>query len=224
MKNYIKQKNSLQKGNFLTVNSINVVVKDDILFDLNLKSLERVLKSFPSTFLKGVDYIMFGNFDFLRKKNYNASYMDGVIYVLNHQGDNHDILDDIVHEVGHAVEEQQHDFIYGDGVIEQEFLKKRKYLNLEFQKESIAIPDEIMQNPEYNENLDKFFSEEIGYANMMSMSNGIFYSPYGATSLREYFANGFEAFYYHKDLYLKKVSPVLFSKLEDLETGEFYEI
>ncbi len=221
MKNYIKQKNSLQKGNFLTVNSINVVVKDDILFDLNLKSLERVLKSFPSTFLKGVDYIMFGNFDFLRKKNYNASYMDGVIYVLNHQGDNHDILDDIVHEVGHAVEEQQHDFIYGDGVIEQEFLKKRKYLNLEFQKESIAIPDEIMQNPEYNENLDKFFSEEIGYANMMSMSNGIFYSPYGATSLREYFANGFEAFYYHKDLYLKKVSPVLFSKLEDLETGEF---
>ena len=147
--------------------------------------------------------------------------MDGVIYVLNHQGDNHDILDDIVHEVGHAVEEQHYDFIYGDELIKQEFLKKRNYLNAEFQKESIIIPDEVMQNSEYNESLDKFFSEEIGYANMMSMSNGIFYSPYGATSLREYFANGFEAFYYHKDLYLKKVSPVLFSKLEDLETGEF---
>ena len=45
----------------------------------------------------------------------------------------------------------------------------------------------------------------------------MFYSPYGATSLREYFANGFEAYYYHRDVnFLKKISPILFDKVKEL--------
>ena len=74
-------------------------------------------------------------------------------------------------------------------------------------------------NPEYDEKLDRYFSDVIGYPVMTSIVQGIYYSPYGATSLNEYFANGFEAYFYHKDLYLKKVSPVLFDKLEKLEIG-----
>ena len=220
MKNYIKNKNQLKKGNFLTINSINVVVKDEIVFDITFSDLENLLKSFPSSFLSDLDYIMFGNFDFLRKRGHNASYMDGVIYVASVQEDNINILDDIVHEVGHCVEERYESQIYGDGLIELEFVKKRDQLHSEMSKEGFEIPKVFFKNTEYNETLDDIFANKIGYPIMTTMSQGIFYSPYGATSLREYFANGFEAYYYHKDLYLKKVSPILYSKLEELEIGE----
>jgi len=45
----------------------------------------------------------------------------------------------------------------------------------------------------------------------------LFYSPYGATSLREYFANGFECYFHKRDhKFLKKISPAIFSKIEQI--------
>ena len=74
-----------------------------------------------------------------------------------------------------------------------------------------------MNKVQYNEKLDSIFYKDIGYPTMTPIVQGIFYSPYGATSLREYFANAFEAYFYHKDGYLKKVSPVLYNRIESLE-------
>ena len=160
MKNYIKNKNSLSKGNFLTVNSINIIVKDEIMFDISFSDLENLLKSFPSRFLSDLDYIMFGNFDFLRKKGHNASYADGVIYVSSLQEDNYDILDDIVHEIGHCVEEKYETFIYGDQQIELEFIKKRKLLQKEMDKEGFSIPSHMYLNTEYDERVDDLFAKQ----------------------------------------------------------------
>lgn len=224
MKNYIKNKNNLNVGNFVTVGSINIIIKDDLKYDLNLDDVKSVLTSLPKNFLINLDYIMFGDFDFLKQNGYNASYADGVIYVSNEQGSNLDVLDDIVHEIGHSVEERYDYLVYGDGVLEREFLKKRKLLNIEMKKSGIHIPEEMYLNPDYDENLDNIFANEIGYPSMTVISQGIYYSPYAATSLREYFANGFEAYFYHKDIYLKKVSPLLFAKMEELEMGENHEI
>ena len=48
-------------------------------------------------------------------------------------------------------------------------------------------------------------------------TSNLFYSPYAATSLREYFANGFEAFFMGEDIQrLKKVSPILYNKITGL--------
>lgn len=217
MRNYIKSKKSLEKGNFVTHSAINIIVKDDLLFDLEMKDLEQVIDMFPKAITKNVDYIIFGDFDFLKKQNYNASYKDGAIYVSNDQEGNLDVLDDIVHEIGHSVEDNYQDIVYGDGLLEQEFLKKRMILTKEFSKEGIEVPEEVMSNPSYNKGLDMFFSEKVGYPRMTSIVQGIFYSPYGATSLREYFANGFEAHYYHRDIYLQKISPVLHDKINKVE-------
>jgi len=205
----------------LTHSAISIVVKDQLMFELEVEDLEDVIDLFPKTVTRNIDYIIFGNFDFLVKQNYNAAYKDGAIYVSNIQGDNLDILDDIVHEIGHSVEDNYHDIVYGDGLLEQEFLKKRELLRVELSKEGIDIPEHVMSVSEYQQNLDVFFAEKIGYPKMTTISQGIFYSPYGATSLREYFANGFEAHYYHKDIYLQRVSPVLYSKLQKLE--EMYD-
>ena len=220
MREYLKKNKSLNETNFLTVSGISVIIKDPIDFSMSTDDIKQTLDGLPNHFLTDVDYIIFGDFDFLKKNGYNASYMDGAIYASNIQQDNVNVLDDIVHEVGHAVEDKYNNFIYSDGEIEREFVSKRMLLCKEMERHGINLSRSVMSNPEYNKELDHYFSDVIGYPKMTSYAQGIFYSPYGATSLREYFANGFEAYFFHKDFYLKKVSPILFDRLEKLETGE----
>ena len=57
---------------------------------------------------------------------------------------------------------------------------------------------------------------------MESLTAGLFYSPYAATSLREYFANAFENLFIKEESYqvLRKISPKLFEKLITLLTLE----
>ena len=45
---------------------------------------------------------------------------------------------------------------------------------------------------------------------------GLFISPYAATSLREYFATGFEAYYMGKKDQLDKISPVLYDTIDKI--------
>jgi len=52
------------------------------------------------------------------------------------------------------------------------------------------------------------------------MVPGIFSSPYAITSLREYWAKGFEEYYLGVQQDLKKISPVLFSKLMQIHNLE----
>ena len=220
MKRYLKARNNLNETNFLTISGISVIIKDPIAFQLSIEDLKDTIGAMPDHFLSDVDYIIFGKFEFLKKKGYAAAYNDGAIYVSNTQEDNKQIYDDIIHEIGHSVEERYKDFVYSDMTLEREFLSKRKILQNELQLYGISLPDAKIMNPEYDHELDAYFSDILGYPKMTVITQGIFYSPYGATSLREYFANGFEAYFYHKDFYLKKVSPVLFNKLEKLELGD----
>jgi len=216
MKEYIKQKN-LTPGNMFSVSGIAVVVKDELNYEMNLSDLTDLLENFPDYLKSGIDYIIFMKSETMGRRGVAAVYSDDIIYVASDQTNNQNVLDDIVHEIGHHVETRYGDYLYGDGVLEKEFLQKRKLLSKEFEKEGYKIRDDIMMNSNYSELLDSFFHEKIGYPKMTPIVQGIFYSPYGATSLNEYFANGFEAFFYHKDLYLKKVSPKLFEKLENLK-------
>ncbi len=215
MRKYIKNRES--DSSFFNIANVDIIIKDKLTFELDREELKDILYSVPNRYLYNVDYIIFGQFDFLTKKDYNASYHDGAIYVANTQEGNESVLDDIIHEIGHAVEEQFGDFLYADGVIEKEFLIKRKMLKRELEKEGYKWTPESIFKSQYEEVLDRFFYDTVGYPSMTMIVQGIYYSPYGATSLHEYFANGFEAYYYHRDPYLKKVSPVLYNKLETLE-------
>ena len=219
MRNYLKAKNNLNETNFLTVSGMTVIIKDPVDFEFSTEELKEVINNMPSHFLRDLDYLIFGDFDFLRKNGYNAAYKDGAIYARNTQGNNKNIYDDIVHEIGHSVEERYAEFIYSDLVLKKEFVTKRRMLQKEMQISGFGMPEDKVDKTDYDVGLDKYFSETIGYPTMTVISQGIFYSPYGATSLREYFANGFEAYFYHKDHYLHKISPMLYNKLEKLETG-----
>jgi Mlc titration factor MtfA (ptsG expression regulator) len=51
---------------------------------------------------------------------------------------------------------------------------------------------------------------------MWNFVNGLFPSPYAATSLREYFARGFEEFVMQNRQELRNMCPALYLKIEEL--------
>ena len=68
----------------------------------------------------------------------------------------------------------------------------------------------------YDKEIDMYFYKEVGYDTMWTIVSGLFPTPYSATSLREYFAIGFEEFYMGAQTDLRKICPILFSKLSEL--------
>ena len=131
-----------------------------------------------------------------------------------------DMLDDIIHEIAHSLEEVYSAEIYADQNMESEFLGKRIRLQGILDSHDHDTSAHDFKQTDYSAGLDEFFYKEIGYPLMTSLTSGLFYSPYAATSLREYFANGFEAYFYHRDEYLSKVSPILYQKIEELERDD----
>ena len=72
-------------------------------------------------------------------------------------------------------------------------------------------------NTDYDLSFDEMLYKNVGYPMLSVLTSDIFYSPYAATSLREYFANGFEAFFMKEKIYmLKSISPVLYKKMINL--------
>jgi len=205
---------------------IPIYVKDELIFIDDKSTLEDVIKivenSLPSFLVSNVDVIYVGDFSHFEERDTNAAYENGAIYVINVQDSAMDMADDIVHEIAHAVEERFYDEIYGDGRVENEFLGKREklYQILKAYEEPM-IDLAYFQNPDYNDKFDEYLYMQIGYPALNAFGNGLFYSPYAATSIREYFARGFEAFFLHKDLKtLANISPILYNKLENLADME----
>ena len=93
------------------------------------------------------------------------------------------------------------------------FLWKRKRLYKILKQENFWPQYDWFLNTEYDANFDNYLYREIGYQTLNMLIVGLFYSPYAATSLREYFANGFENFYLGDRNYLKQISPKLFDKI-----------
>ena len=73
---------------------------------------------------------------------------------------------------------------------------------------------------EYNKTFDKFLSDEVGYPTLLNLTMGLFVSPYAATSIQEYFANGFEKYFLDEPRHVWSISPVLYEKIETVIHGE----
>lgn len=205
---------------------IPIYLKDELIFTDGKSSLEEVIQivenSLPSFLVSNVDVIYVGDFSHFEERDTNAAYENGAIYIINVQDNAMDMADDIVHEIAHAVEERFYDEIYGDGRVENEFLGKREKLYQILKAYEEPMMDLVyFQNPDYNDEFDEYLYTQIGYPALNAFGNGLFYSPYAATSLREYFARGFEAFFLHKDLKtLANISPILYNRLENLADME----
>ena len=132
-------------------------------------------------------------------------------------------MDDIVHELAHAVEEKYNYLVYGDGFLEREFTIKRKKLENILKHYNVDTEHVDFYNVNYDEDFDDFLYQEVGYEKLSGMITNIFLDPYSLTSLREYFATGFEKFYIGNRLYLKEVCPYLYKNILFLHEGRFEE-
>ena len=200
-----------------------VLIKDPLPAEIDVVSiLGNIEKSIPSHLLHDLDSIYIGQFDEFIERDINAFYRDGAIFATNDQVDDSDLMDDLVHEMAHSVESYYSAQIYGDGEIEQEFLgKRRRLLDLLAQHDlDINLKDKSLRDSffdlKYSQKFDNMLYKDIGYALLSNIARGLFCNAYAITSLREYFASGFEEFYMADRQYLKKICPALFEKLQYL--------
>ena len=216
---YIKSSSKLLENNNLTFfGTINVFVKDPLPEHVNLKIvLRRIENLIPAYLVSNIDAVYVGMFEEFVEMDTNAAYKDGALYITSDQYDEDDMIDDIVHEIAHAVEELAYEEIYGDDSLEVEFLGKRKRLQSILKSEGFNVNRFDFLNPEYKKDFDMFLYREVGYPLMTSLTMGLFVSPYAATSIREYFARGFEEYYLGDRKYLTKISPMVYNKVKYLD-------
>lgn len=200
-----------------------VVVKDELPNNVSLSSVLRfVEKRIPYHLFYDLDSVYIGQFEEFIERDINAFYRDGGIFVTNDQIDNQDLLDDIVHEIAHSVEELHDRHIYEDRTVESEFLGKRRrlYHILSQQELDIDLKSDIIKKMfldlKYSSKFDNILYRDIGYPLLSSVSAGLFTGPYSITSLREYFATGFEEYYIKDKKYLSKLCPSLYKKIDTL--------
>ena len=207
----------------LLFNSIPVFIKDSLPEELDIDAvLIGIENTLPREFLDNVDAVYVGDFDAFREKGTNAAYENGALYVSNDQDNEKDMIDDIIHESAHALEERYWQEIYADGAIEQEFLGKRQRLFHIFEEEGINLPEEMFLNVQYSPVFDRVLHQDIGYDILHSLVMGLFVSPYGATSLSEYFANAYEHYFLGEGEYVRKISPQAYKKIEEIHTSQIY--
>ena len=200
---------------------VNIYIKDQLPDHIDVDFVIRyVAKHLPNHVLSNIDIIYVGHFQDLVDRDVNALWQNGAIYITNDQDDEMDMIDDLIHEIAHSNEKQFQQIIYEDGKLEIEFLNRRKKMAFILKDKGYQLPLGFIYNVDYDKDIDDFLYKDVTYETLWQLVVGIFPSPYAITSLREYWAKGFEQFYMGKRQELRETSPVLFSKLMQLNDLE----
>ena len=185
-------------------------VADDVDIPEFCVQIESLL---PSKLLRNVEVVYLGEFRELDGRN--AAYLNGAIYMTSAEPTNEDMIENFVHEVAHSLESDYAWQIYDDDLI-GEFKGKRARLYSLLSAEGYHINPMLYSYTEYNEKFDNFLANEVGYPLLLNLTMGLFASPYGATSIEEYFANGFEKYFLDNPRHIRDVSPILYRKIEEI--------
>lgn len=217
IKSYIKQTANGMKQHLL-FNRIIVYEQNPLPEEIDIdKVLRDVETKIPYFFAEDVDSVFIGQFSFLKEKDMDAMYESGAIYITNEQENDEDFLTDLVHEFAHAIEETYPLDIYGDGTIEEEFLVKRRSMaEILYAHGYNEFEPGNFEETEYSSVFDRYLYQDVGYPVLDTLLHGLFISPYGSTSLREYFGNAFEEFFAGDNYYVRSISPAVYKKLIDL--------
>lgn len=181
---------------------INVVKKkvEENLYDLSTKFMKlQSIIVLPANQIQG----------------FNALYKDGKIYVSNLQSSVSDLVDDIIHEFSHFIEEQYKEQLYSDHKIIEEFLSKRKLLQDKI-RGRFGSDKYDFSKIGYNQEFDSFLYNDVGYSLIDRMLPNEIINPYALTSIREYFSMNFEYFFLGYKDKVKQVSPEVYNKIANL--------
>ncbi len=195
------------------INGVSVFIKDALPEEVSGEFIFDYISSrIPSYLLKNVEVIYVGKFPEMEERDINAYYDNDAIYVTNEQEDEMDMIEDIIHEISHAVEHYNQELIYDDGALQREFIAKRKRLS-SLLSQKYDVPGDFNINFEFDRTIDDFLFRDVGYDILNQISVNIFPSGYAATSISEYWAKGFEELFIGEKTSLKNMCPVLYRKL-----------
>tara|TARA_Y100001938_G_C8079670_1_gene428292 strand:- start:739 stop:1425 length:687 start_codon:yes stop_codon:yes gene_type:complete len=210
-----------ERKRFYFNRGIEFVIKDSIPDNIDLEKIIGLLRAnLPLSAYEGLNNVYFGEFESLEKRKLTAMHHKDNIYIASNEltGEK-DLLDDLVHEFAHRFEENNSEEIYEDGSIANEFLGKRNrlydLLRQEVDEEELNYFDFI--NTDYEKEFDDLLYKKVGYTKLRNLAPTLFIRPYAATSLREYFATGFEDFYLEGGEKLRGISPILYNKILSLQ-------
>ena len=204
-------------NNFYSFDGTDVYIMNPLPEHVSIEEvLSFVSKRIPSHLKGGVDVIYIGQFPNMIDREVNAMFEDGAIYITNEQDNVEDMVDDLVHELAHAVESEYPNFIYEDGALFKEFIGKRRRLTSMLEAHGFDVDPIFRSRPEFNQKVDDFLYKDVGYDLLANLVIGLFPGPYSTTSLREYFAVGFEEFFIGDRQHLREICPVLYMKLDSL--------
>ncbi len=214
-----------EKKRFYFNRGIEFVIKEPLPDSINIEKVIGLLRAnLPISAYDGIKNVYFGKFDILNKRDLTAIHLRDNIYIDSSKiSGEKDILEELVHEFAHRFEENNPEAIYEDGKIMNEFIGKRNRL-FDLLKQETEWDDEKLNyfdfiNTEYDREFDNLLYKEVGYTKIRNIAPTLFIRPYAATSLREYFATGFEDFYLEGGQQLKTISPILYNKLLFLQTN-----
>tara|TARA_R100000808_G_C2155395_1_gene167772 strand:+ start:1229 stop:1924 length:696 start_codon:yes stop_codon:yes gene_type:complete len=224
IREYIANSSSRMKrnaGSFSVLGGkVQVQIKDPLPVGIDFIDIfTKIRKMLPDNFFLGLESIIIGYSEEFENKQVNAFYENGTLHITNDQDSDADLIDDIVHEIAHMIEERYSEEIYGDGYIRAEFLGKRNKLLDILTAHGYNIPTDEFMELEYSVDFDNLLYKEIGYEKLTNFTTGLFIGPYSVTSIREYFAVGFEEYFtkYGERPYIQLLCPVLYKKIKFLE-------
>ena len=169
-----------------------------------------------------MDIIYIGQFEKLLGRDVRAVFEDGAIFITNELDSEMDLIDDLIHEISHSTENQYKDIIYADGLLEKEFKRKRESLYNILKEKNLKPPVSLLHSINYEQEIDDYLFREVGYPalNQIAAMSGLFIGSYSITSIREYFASGFEHYFMNEKQLVYDVCPVLYGKLKELDNLE----
>lgn len=211
---------SIKKGSKMrdhfNLSGVDVFIKDQLPDHIDVSFIfDYISARIPFCFMQGIDIIYIGQFPDMKRRDISAYFEDGAIYVTNQQDNEMDMIEDIIHEIAHAVETNHQEFIYISGSLQREFVAKRMRLGT-LLSQKFDIPSDFSLNFEYDVDIDNFLFRDVGYEVLNQVSVNIFPSGYAATSVSEYWARGFEEFFIGDKSKLMGISPVLYKMLTTL--------
>jgi hypothetical protein len=157
--------------------------------------------------------VYIGNFKDLGTRS--AAFTNGGIYMRADEPTSFDYLQNFVHELAHSLEAEYGMEMYS-AAVKEEFSGKRERLRHILESQGFTINPALYQFTEYNQKFDEFLALEVGYPTLLTLTMGLFASPYAATSLQEYFANGFEKYILENPRIVRDTSPILYDKIEEI--------
>lgn len=195
------------------LNDVSVVIKDRLPENVDIEFVFKYINArIPFHLTKNIEVVYVGQFPEMKERDINAYFENDAIYVTNEQDDEMDMIEDIVHEISHAVEQYNQEFIYGQGAIQREFIAKRKRLS-SLLSQKYDVPDTFNHDFEFDQAIDDFLYRTVGYDALNQICVNIFPSGYAATSVSEYWAKGFEELFIGDKQLLKDLCPVLYKKM-----------